>query len=224
VLIAGEGPADAAGEPAFDIPAELLGAEAATPEVSGAAAGGSGGWLLERADVRLLNAQVSAAERVLSDAWKNYLPEVSGFVGPQVLTPSGLFAPARSWSAAVLFSVPVFDAGGRRGITRERRALLDTVRAERSLIERRARAEVRIAGEAIRSNERALAQARAAAEQANEVVRITDVAFRAGATTNIEVIDAQRRARDTETAAAVAEHELRRARLELLVAAGRFPG
>jgi hypothetical protein len=38
------------------------------------------------------------------------------------------------------------------------------------------------------------------------------------------VIDAQRRARDTETAAAVAEHELRRARLELLVAAGRFPG
>jgi outer membrane protein len=224
VLIAGEGPADAAGEPAFDIPAELLGAEAATPEVSGAAAGDSGGWLLERADVRLLNAQVSAAERVLSDAWKNYLPEVSGFVGPQVLAPSGLFAPARSWSAAVLFSVPVFDAGGRRGITRERRALLDTVRAERSLIERRALAEVRIAGEAIRSNERALAQARAAAEQANEVVRITDVAFRAGATTNIEVIDAQRRARDTETAAAVAEHELRRARLELLVAAGRFPG
>ena len=116
-----------------------------------------------------------------------------------------------------------FDAGRRRGISRERRALVDTVRAERSLIER-ARAEVRIAGEAIRSTERALAQARAAAEQANEVVRITDVAFRAGATTNIEVIDAQRRARDTETAAAVAEHELRRARLELLVAAGRFPG
>ena len=99
VLIAGEGPVDAAGEPAFDIPAELLGAEAATPEVSGAAAGGSGGWLLDRADVRLLNAQVSAAERVLSDAWKNYLPEVSGFVGPQVLTPSAS-APARSWSAA----------------------------------------------------------------------------------------------------------------------------
>jgi outer membrane protein TolC len=145
-------------------------------------------------------------------------------VSPQVLTPSGLFAPSRSWSAAVLFSVPLFDAGGRRGITRERRALLDTVRAERSLLERQARSEVRIAGEAIRSSERALAQARAAAEQANEVVRITDIAFRAGATTNIEVIDAQRRARDAETAAAVAEDALRRARLELLVAAGRFPG
>jgi outer membrane protein TolC len=225
VLVAEEGPADAAAEPAFDIPAELLPTQvAAPPAASDATAAASAGWLLQRADIRLFNARVSAAERVLSDAWKNYLPEVSGIVSPQVLTPSGLFAPSRSWSGAVLFSVPLFDAGGRRGITRERRALLDTVRAERSLIERQARSEVRIAGEAIRSSERALAQARAAAEQANEVVRITDIAFRTGATTNIEVIDAQRRARDAETAAAVAEDALRRARLELLVAAGRFPG
>ena len=64
---------------------------------------------------------------------------------------------------------------------------------------------------------------RRAAEQANEVVRITDVAFRAGATTNLEVIDAQRRARDTETAAAVAEDRARQARLDLLVALGLFP-
>jgi outer membrane protein TolC len=54
-------------------------------------------------------------------------------------------------------------------------------------------------------------------------VRITDVAFRAGANTNIEVIDAQRRARDAETGVAIAEHALRRAQLELLVATGRFP-
>jgi len=40
-------------------------------------------------------------------------------------------------------------------------------------------------------------------------VRITDVAFREGATTNIEVIDAQRRARDAETAAAIAEDAVR---------------
>ena len=49
------------------------------------------------------------------------------------------------------------------------------------------------------------------------------MAFREGATTNIEVIDAQRRARDAETTAAIAEDAVRRARLELLVATGRFP-
>jgi outer membrane protein TolC len=66
-------------------------------------------------------------------------------------------------------------------------------------------------------------QAQQAADQANEVVRITDVAFREGATTNIEVLDAQRQARDAETQAAIDEDALRRARLELLVALGRFP-
>ncbi len=82
---------------------------------------------------------------------------------------------------------------------------------------------MRTAREAVRLTERASERARAAAGQANEVLRITDVAFREGATTNIEVIDAQRRARDAETAAASAEDALRRARLELLVATGRFP-
>ena len=78
--------------------------------------------------------------------------------------------------------------------------------------------------EAVRSSERALASIRAAAEQANEVLRITDIAFREGASTNIEVIDAQRRARDAATATAIAEDAVRRARLDVLVAAGRFPG
>ena len=79
------------------------------------------------------------------------------------------------------------------------------------------------AREAVRLTERALERARLAATQSTEVVRITDVAFREGATTNIEVIDAQRRGRDAETTAAIAEDAVRRARLELLVAVGRVP-
>ena len=55
------------------------------------------------------------------------------------------------------------------------------------------------------------------------MLRITTTAFEVGATTNIEVIDAQREARDAETAAALAEDAVRRARLDLLVALGRFP-
>ena len=49
------------------------------------------------------------------------------------------------------------------------------------------------------------------------------ISFRAGAATNIEVIDAERAARDADLAVAVAEDQLRRARLELLNALGRFP-
>ena len=47
--------------------------------------------------------------------------------------------------------------------------------------------------------------------------------YDAGSTTNIEVIDAQRSVRDLETIVAQGEDAVRQARLELLVALGRFP-
>ncbi len=113
--------------------------------------------------------------------------------------------------------------GQRRSLARQRDVALELTRIDRTDLEREIRADERIAREAVLSTARALAAARRAADQANEVVRITDVAFRAGATTNLEVIDAQRRARDAETAAAIAEDRARQARLDLLVALGLFP-
>jgi outer membrane protein TolC len=220
VLVAADGPVDAAAEPAFDIPGNVAQPGAATTP---APAGAPAAPIADRTDVQLSQARIVAAERVVRDSWKDYLPELTGVFSPQILTPSGLFAPTRSWSASLIFSVPVFELGERRGLARERQALLDVVRAERAGVERQALSEVRAALEAVRSTEHAFERSRAAAEQANEVVQITDVAFRAGATTNIEVIDAQRGARDAETAAAIAEDALRRAKLDLLVALGRFP-
>ena len=206
VLVAADGPVDAADEPAFD------------------AAGEDAPAVVDlRADIRLLAARQSAAERVVNDSWRDYLPSVTAVLSPQVLAPEGLFANSPSWRGSVLFSVPLLDSGVRRGAKAERLALLDTVKFERASAERQATSEIRTAREAIASTERARVQARQAADQANEVVRITDVAFREGATTNIEVLDAQRQARDAETQAVIADDAVRRARLELLVALGRFP-
>jgi outer membrane protein TolC len=208
VLVAVDHAVDAAGEPAFALPAVT------TRDID---------LLRDRTDILAIVARQTAAERVFSDAWKSYLPSATARFTPQLLTPSGLFANSRSWSTSLQVSVPLFDAGQRRGEARERLALLDIVRAERSDAERQAASEIRTAREAIQAGERALTHARAAAAQAAEVLTITDVAFREGATTNIEVIDAQRRARDAETTAAVAEDALRQAQLELLGAIGRFP-
>jgi outer membrane protein len=208
VLIAADGPIDAAGEPALEVP------PLAVPDTQ---------LVIDRQDVQAIIARQFAAERRAGDAWKDYLPSVTGLFTPTILAPTGLFANPRSWRAALLFTVPVFEAGGRRGQARERQALVDVVRAQRLNAERQASSEIRTAREAVAATERALQFARTAAEQANEVVQITDVAFREGATTNIEVIDAQRRARDAETAAAIAEDAVRRARFEVLVATGRFP-
>ncbi|MNC91008.1 hypothetical protein D3C83_71900 [compost metagenome] len=82
---------------------------------------------------------------------------------------------------------------------------------------------MRLARAAIVSRELALAKARQAAEAAAEVLKITIVAFDAGSTTNLEVIDAQRASRDLEALVVLAEDAVRQARLDLLVALGRFP-
>ncbi len=206
ILVAADGPIDASAAPAFDV-----------VDTDGPPQGPL------RADIQFLAARQSAAERVLTDTWKDNLPSVSALFAPQYLAPSGLFVQPRSLRLSLTLSVPLFNGAERRARTQERRALLDSITAERGGVERQATSEVRTAREAVRRTERALDRARAATSQADEVVSITDVAFREGATTNIEVIDAQRRARDAGTAAAIAEDAVRRARLELLVALGRFP-
>jgi outer membrane protein TolC len=211
VLVAANGPVDAADEPMFDA-ADVGEPDKARPT------------LFEgRSDIKLFAVRQSAAERVVNDSWRDFLPSVTAALSPQLIAPAGLFANSRSWRASVLFSVPLLDSGLRKGVKQERVALLDTVKLERANAERQAASEIRTAREAVGSTERALVTARQAADQATEVVRITDVAFREGATTNIEVLDAQRQARDAETQAVIAEDAVRRARLELLVALGRFP-
>ncbi len=205
VLVVADAPVDAAAEPVFELPGEM-------PST----------WLSGRVDVRLADAEIAAAERVRRDSWKDWIPNGTATFQPQYVTPSGLF-PSSAWAAVVQFAIPIFDGGQRRAAARQRDVALELTRIDRRDLERDIRSDERFAREAVQSTARALDAARRAAAQAEEVVRITDVAFRAGATTNLEVIDAQRRARDAETAAAVAEDRARQARLDLLVALGRFP-
>jgi outer membrane protein TolC len=189
-----------------------------------AAQAGGVGLLGSRTDLRLFAAEAQAAERVVRDTTKEWWPTVDALFQPQTLRPASLFAPSTTWQLFVRANVPIFDAGQRAGLRIQRQSQLDVARATLSGAETLAASQVRGAREAVASGERGLTSARAAADQAEQVVNITNVAFRAGAATNIEVIDAERSARDAETAVATAEDTLRRARLELLQALGRFPG
>jgi HAE1 family hydrophobic/amphiphilic exporter-1 len=207
VLLAANGPVDVNGEPAFEVPADT----------------GESEWLPARPDVRLFTAQRAANDRVVRDSSKDWWPEASASFGPQILTPAGLFQPSRTWSLSFQVSQPFFDAGERRGLRRQREAALQASAFSLEQVQIQARSDARIARAAVEAQDRALARSREAAQHANEVLKITIVAFDAGSTTNIEVIDAQREARDADTAVAQAEDAVRQARLELLVALGRFP-
>lgn len=175
-----------------------------------------------RPDVRLFSAQAEAADRILADNWKSWLPTASASFTPQYVTPKGLFQPARTWVAAFQLQIPIFD--GTLGSTRSLRiADRETARLRLQNVRTEARSELRSAREAVRRNEQIAAATRDAAANAAEALRITEIAYRAGATTNVEVVQAQQTARSVESQAALAQDRLWQARLGLLVALGRFP-
>jgi outer membrane protein TolC len=221
VLIVADGPVDVVDEPAFAIPPD------AAASVSAAAAAGAAGppsdLLQWRPDLRLFAVQQQAADRVLRDSSKDRLPELEAVFQPSTTYPKQFFLPQNSWRFLLQLNVPVFDSGFRKGLKTERQAALDISVANLTGGVTTATSEVRTAREAVASAERALASRRAAADQAQQVVDIVNISFRAGAATNIEVIDAERGARDADFAVAVAEDTLRRARLDLLTSIGRFP-
>ena len=207
LLLAVDRAVDTAGEPALETPAE-----------------DGDSWLSARTDIRLFDARIDAAGRVVADSWRDWVPTVSASFQPLLLAPAGLFQPAGTWRAVVSAAVPVFDGGQRKAARARRESDVGLFTVDRRDGELRARSDVRVARTAIAAEARALRYARDASSHAAEVLRITDVAFRAGATTNIELVDAQRRARDAESAVAQAEDRARLARLALLVALGQFPG
>jgi len=209
VLAGADGPRDTGDEPVLQAPMTLQAAEAAMPDA--------------RTDVQLAAARQAAALRVWKDSWKDWLPTASGLVQPQYLQPSTFFSPSLSWRAQVAVSVPLFDAGLRRALRTEREAAFNESQLQHEAVLRQARSDVRTADESVKSAERSLDDARAAADQARHVLDIVNVSFKAGAATEIEVIDAQRALLDAETSVAVTEDLLRQARLALLVALGQFP-
>jgi outer membrane protein TolC len=207
VAIFADGPVDAGGDP--DIPL-------ATPPSD------TDAWLAQRPDVRLFTAQAQAADRIVRDTWKSWLPTATGAFTPQYVTPKGFFEPAGTWRALFQLQVPIFD--GTLGSTRRIRiAERETAELRLQAVTVQARSELRAAEEAVTRNEQIVAASREAAANAVEALRITEIAYRAGATTNIEVVQAQQTARNTEILAALAEDRLRQARLDLLVALGQFP-
>jgi outer membrane protein TolC len=207
VLLAENGPVDAAGEPTFVVPLTL----------------DESAWMTARPDFKTQGTIIRAAERVVRDSWKDVGPSATLSFDPQYVVPAGIFQPSRSWRFTASLVQPIFQSGLERAVRKQRQMSLLDQRLALTQLQIQARSEVRLARQAVASRQRALLIVRQSAAQAEEVLQITTAAYELGATTNIEVIDAQRSARDAETSAALAQDGLEQTRLNLLVAIGRFP-
>ncbi len=176
-----------------------------------------------RQDVLAAKARARTAEKVRKDSWADYTPVLNGQFQPFFQHPATLTQPETGWQAMLVLSFPLIEGGIRVGQKREREALLAEARAQYDGLLRQTRSDIRVGVEEIRRADEAMRSSNAAAELAHQALDLANLAYHAGATTNIEVIDAERRARDADSAVVIAEDNVRQARLDLLVAAGQFP-
>ena len=177
--------------------------------------------LQSRPDLRLFFSQQQAAARVLRDSSGSLA--IARCAVRAAVGPAGAVLFRHPTAGACCRRASIWDSGTRSALKTQRQSAFDISQANLTGALTLASSEVRLAREAVASGARALASAQAAADQAREVVNIVNVSFRAGAATNIEVIDADRSARDADTSVAIAEDLLRRPRLHLLLATGRSP-
>ena len=176
-----------------------------------------------RADVRLLHERLRAAKHQEKDNWADYTPALLGTLSPFAQWPATTSLPNYGFQAQLLLSWTIYDGGLRYGLGKERSTVAREAEANVQGEERQALSDVRTADEEVRRSNAALLAARDAARLAGESLSLVNLAYRAGASTNIEVIDAERAARDADTSVAVAEDAWRQATLDLLIASGRFP-
>lgn len=176
-----------------------------------------------RADLAALDRHRLSAKRTLRDSWIDYLPSLFGVFMPMYQSPASIVQPMFAWQLQLQLTVPFYDGGVRYGLRRQRAALADEAAAQLEGAVQRGRTELRAGLMALGHNERAFADATQAAQLARRAVEIAELSYKLGASTNLELLDAQRRARDADTAAIMAEDELRRVRLDLQAAVGYFP-
>ena len=176
-----------------------------------------------RPDVAAQQKRLDVADRLLADRWSLYAPLLTAAFQPFLQYPALLTTPAAGWQAQLLLTIPLYDGGLRYGQIREQRALAAEAREQLEAALRQAGSEVRAAFEALRYTDLALASSQRAAQLAGESLKLSTEAYQAGATTELDVLDAARRSRDADASAATSEDAARQARLELLAAAGRFP-
>jgi outer membrane protein TolC len=176
-----------------------------------------------RTDLLLFRQQEKAADRSLNMSWTEYLPTINLLGQPFYQEPSSLTTPKTGWQIQAVLNWVLFDGGARYGRTHEREALLEQARINLDTTLRQSNSDVRAAVDNVERTTAAVERQRNSAVLAEDAMRLADIAYRAGATTNLELIDAQRRARDAETLANIAEDNQRQAFIDLLSASGRFP-
>jgi outer membrane protein len=176
-----------------------------------------------RADVVGGQRRLSSAKWSRDAQWAEYAPTLSingvGFYDTPQIDPT----PAWGFQILAVLALPLYDGGFRGGLAQERDAVLAEAREQLAQLDRTASSEVRAAEDQVKHSRDARDAAHRSADFANKALQLANIAYQGGTGTSLDVIDAERTARDAAAQAVIADDGLRQAQFALLAATGHFP-
>jgi outer membrane protein len=174
--------------------------------------------LADRPDLVALRLREKAADRAVREGWLDYLPTLNATAQAYYQNPPTVSLPQLGWQVQFVLNLALFDGGKRYGDQHDRLAQRLEVRAEQGEVQLRASADVKALRVETVSRREAAAAARASAALAEESLMLARKVYEEGVGSQIDLIEAERSARDALTNAVVAENALEAARLTLALA------
>lgn len=176
----------------------------------------------ERSDQRLARLQSEIADRNVDAAWGAFVPSLNLAFN---LSYTDFVAQLGggdhvNWNVVFVLDVPIYDGGVRYGTLEERRAAHRAAELREQELAQNAGVEVRRAHRAWRTSLAKVDTARRQIALAEEALRLAEAGYEAGASTNLEVVDAQRAKRDADANLLVASYDSQVALATLLLSAG----
>jgi outer membrane protein TolC len=173
-----------------------------------------------RPDVRTLQARLRQARHEVQDRWADHVPVLSLQAQPFAAAPATPTVPNVGWQAQLQLGWLAWDGGGIQARQAVAEARARQLQAQLDAVLLQGGAEVRGAWAVLAERAAAEAEARASAKLAGEAAALAKRQFEEGVAGNLELVDAERVARDAESSVATARAALVAAKLDCLVVSG----
>ena len=177
--------------------------------------------LIERPDLKRINAEESAQHQTVSIAKSAFGPQLNAFAGWELDNPTLVAGGGGSnWVGGLELKLDLFQGGAKRAELSRQRALLEKSAAMRQAAADAVRLEVRRAYYDADASQRQLEVARAAVAQAQESLRINEDRYETGLITITDLLGAEEAARRSQSDYWNSVSQLRTSYAALELAAG----
>jgi outer membrane protein TolC len=179
--------------------------------------------LHERADIAAAQKKLEVADRNVENVKLSFLPTLSASSTFATTSQGSALVPT-TWNIQAVLSVPIWDGGVRYGNLRSARALRDEAGFSLEAQTRAATVQVEQARRSIAVAEQSLDVAKQSRDLAAQVDQLTQIAYRAGQGTSLELVVAASALRTAEIELALREFDVIQARLAALFVLARCSG